>query len=57
MSVLYSQATKSKYRITLELETLNDFNPHDIAWEKVFQLEDNEKVQSVIEDLSNPVSW
>ena len=57
MSVLYSQASKSKYRITLELETLSDFNPHDISWSKVFQLEDNETCQSVIEDLSNPVSW
>ena len=57
MSVLYSQATKSKYRITLELEPLSDFNPHDISWEKVFELQDNEKVESVIEDMSNPVSW
>ena len=40
MSVLYSQAEKSKYRITLELETLSDFNPHDISWEKVFELQD-----------------
>ena len=57
MSVSYIQGTKSKYRITLELETLSDFNPYDIAWDKVFQLEDNESCQSVIEDLSNPVSW
>ena len=57
MSALYSQAAKSKYRITLELETLSDFNPHDISWDKVFQLEDNETCKSVIEDMSNPVSW
>ena len=57
MSVSYIQGTKSKYRITLELETLSDFNPYDIAWDKVFQLQDNERVESVIEDLSNPVSW
>ena len=57
MSVLYNQAEKSKYRITLELETLSDFNPHDISWEKVFELQDNECCQSVIEDMSNPVSW
>ena len=57
MSVLYSQAPKSKYRITLELETLDDFNPYDIAWDKVFQLQDNERCKSIIEDLSNPVSW
>jgi len=57
MSVLYSQGVKSKYRITLELETLSDFNPYDISWEKVFKLEDNESCESVIEDMSNPVSW
>ena len=57
MSVLYNQSVKSKYRITLELETLSDYNPHDISWEKVFQLQDNECCKSVIEDMSNPVSW
>ena len=57
MSVLYNQSVKSKYRITLELETLSDFNPHDISWEKVFQLQDNECCESVIEDMNNPVSW
>ena len=57
MSVLYKYGQKSKYRITLELDVLDDFNPHDIAWDKVFQLEDNESCQSIIEDLSNPVSW
>ena len=57
MSVLYSQAAKSKYRITLELDVLDDFNPQHINWDKVLQLEDNESVESYIEDMSNPVSW
>jgi len=57
MSVLYSQATKSKYRITLEVDALDDFNPHQIDFAKVLDLQDNESVESVIEDLSNPVSW
>tara|TARA_B100001173_G_scaffold228534_1_gene198462 strand:- start:175 stop:348 length:174 start_codon:yes stop_codon:yes gene_type:complete len=57
MSVLYSQATKSKYRITLEVDALSDFNPHQIDWRKVLDMQDNEEVQSVIEDMSNPVSW
>ena len=57
MSVLYSQAAKSKYRITLELDVLDDFNPQHINWDKVLQLEDNETVESYIEDMSNPVSW
>ena len=57
MAVSYYNQTKNKYRITLELDVLDDFNPHDIAWEKVFDLQDNETCQSVIEDMSNPVSW
>ena len=57
MSVSYKYGQKSKYRITLELDVLDDFNPHDINWNKVFQLEDNESCESVIEDMSNPVSW
>ena len=57
MPVLYSQATKSKYRITLEVDTLSDFNPHQIDWRKVLDMQDNETVESIIEDMSNPVSW
>jgi len=57
MPVLYSQATKSKYRITLEVSALDDFNPHQIDWRKVLDMQDNEEVESIIEDLSNPVSW
>ena len=57
MPVLYSQATKSKYRITLELDVLSDFNPHQIDWNKVLEIQDNESCESIIEDLSNPVSW
>ena len=41
-----------KYRITLELNVLNDFNPRDIDWEKIFDLNGNEKVNSYVEDLS-----
>ena len=57
MTVSNYYGQKSKYRITLELDVLDDFNPRDISWEKVFNLQDNEKVESVIEDLQDPVSW
>ena len=57
MSVLYSQGVKSKYRITLELETLSDFNPHQIDWRKVLQLEPNETVESYTEDIELPDSY
>ena len=55
VSNIYGQ--KSKYGITLEIEALDDFNPHQIDWRKVLDMQDNEKVESVIEDLSIPVSW
>ena len=57
MSVSYYNQTHSKYRITLEVDVERDYNPRDIDWAKVLQLEENEHVQSYIEDLSNPVSW
>lgn len=55
MSQSYLAAQKNKYRITLELDVMNDFNPHQIDWNKLFDLESNEKVKSYVEDLS--VRW
>ena len=57
MAVSNISGLKSKYRITLEIDALDDFNPHQIDFRKVLQLEDNEEVESVIEDLDNPDRW
>ena len=57
MSVSNYYGQKSKYRITLEIDALDDFNPHQIDWRKVLQLEGDESVESVIENLSIPASW
>ena len=57
MTVTNYYGQKTKYRITLELDVLDDFNPRQIEWEKLFELQDNESVESVIEDLQDPVSW
>ena len=57
MAVSYYNRTQQRYRITLVITTLDDFNPQQIDWRKVLDLQDNESVQSVTEDLSNPVSW
>ena len=57
MTVSYYNRTQQRYRITLDITVEDDFNPQQIDWRKVLQLEDNESVQSVTEDLSNPVSW
>lgn len=45
---------KSKYRITLEIDVMDDFNPHNIDWEKVLDVQGNESVEAYIEDLSVP---
>ena len=58
MSVAISQAQKQRYRITLDLEVMGDFDPHQIDWENLFELEGSEQViDSYVEDLSVPVSW
>ena len=58
MSVLYSQAQKQRYRITLDIEVMEDFDPHQINWEDLFELEGTERViDSYVEDLSTPVRW
>jgi hypothetical protein len=57
MSVAYHQVQKQKYRVTIELEVLNDFDPHNLDWEKIFDLEPAEKVSAYVEDLSTPDRW
>ena len=55
--MVYAQAQKQRYRITLELDVLGDFNPRDIDWEKLFDLGGDEKCQAYIEDLNADRYW
>ena len=57
MSVAYHQAQKQRYRITLEMSVLADFDPHQIDWEKLFKLEPSERVEAYVEDLDCPSKW
>ena len=57
MPVTYYNCTPTKYRITLELDVLDDFNPRQINWEKVFDLSEDESVVSYIEELDNDCDW
>ena len=57
MSLSYLQAQKHRYRITLGIEALADFNPHQLDWEKLFKLEPAEKCEAYVEDLSTPDRW
>ncbi len=53
MSVKYLPQ-KSRYRVTLEIDVLDDFNPHNLDWEKVLDIQGGEKVSVYVEDLSVP---
>ena len=51
MPVTNTYPTLNKYRITLELDVLDDFNPRQINWEKVLDIGANECVVSYTEEL------
>ena len=51
MSVLYTPTTNKSVRVTLTLSVQDDFNPRQIDWRKLFELEENEQVESYIEEL------
>ena len=53
----YLLGQKQKYRITLELEVLEDFDPHQIDWEKTLDIQGAERVNSYVENLSCPDRW
>ena len=57
MPVSYYNGQKSKYRITLELDVLDDFNPRQIDWRKVLKIEENEDLECYIEDIDSPLDY
>ena len=57
MTVSYINRAHAKYRITLELDVIDDFNPRDINWSKVFQINEDETVEAYIEELDIPEVW
>ena len=57
MSVAYHQAQKQRYRITLDISALPDFDPHQIDWKELFNLEGSEHCEAYVEDLSRPDRW
>ena len=56
MAVSNYYGAKSKYRITLELDVLDDFNPRQINWEKVLDIGADEHVESYTEEL-DIIDW
>ncbi len=57
MSHSYNNRSQERYRITLEISVEDEFNPQQIDWHKLLQLEGNESVESYIEPLNIPVRY
>ena len=57
MTVSNYYGQKSKYRITLELDVLDDFNPREIDWRKVLQINEDEDLDCYIEDIDLPFDY
>ena len=53
----FTLAQKQRYRITLDLNVLGDFNPHGIDWQKLLDIQGTESLDTYVEDLSTPVEW
>ena len=51
MPVTNAYCSATKYRITLELDVLDDFNPRQINWEKMVELAEDVSVVCYIEEL------
>ena len=57
MTVSNNYGQKTKYRITLELDVQDDFNPRQIDWRKVLQIEENEDLDWYIEEIDCPLNY
>ena len=57
MPVTNAYCNATKYRITLELDVDSDFNPRQIDWRKVLDINPNEDCQCYIEDVDSPVDY
>tara|TARA_R100001443_G_scaffold38282_1_gene51754 strand:+ start:799 stop:1011 length:213 start_codon:yes stop_codon:yes gene_type:complete len=47
--------TKKRYSITLDFDVYEDFNPYEIQWKKLFQIEGQENLDVIIKDIDNDV--
>jgi hypothetical protein len=52
MSIAFLAAQKKKVRVTLEFDVFEDFDAKQIDYDRLFNLEPAEKVESYVEDFS-----
>jgi len=51
---MYAQISRQKYRVTLDFDVYEDFDPYNINWNKLFEIEGNEKLDVNIEGEDRP---
>ena len=51
--------TKRKYSVTLDFDVYEDFNPYEIDWNKIFQIEGQEHLDVNIRnlDVESDINW
>jgi len=45
--------SKKRYQITLDFDVYEDFNPYEIQWKKLFQIEGQENLDVEIRDITD----
>ena len=45
--------SKKRFQITLDFDVYEDFNPYEIQWKKLFQIEGQEQLDVDIRDISD----
>ena len=46
---MYAQLSRQKFRVTLDFDVFDDFDPHNVNWNKVFEIEGDEQLSVTIE--------
>ena len=46
---MYAQLSRQKFRVTLDFDVFDDFDPHNVDWKKVFEIEGDEQLSVTIE--------
>ena len=54
---MYATAQKQKYRVTLEFDVFDDFDPYNINWKQLFDIEGSESLEVFVEDLGENDNW
>ena len=52
--------SKKKYSVTLDFDVYEDFNPYEINWQKLFQIEGQEHLDVNIknlDDVEQDINW